>query len=337
MGGIDGTALHYILSWDKMAWPFSSEVSMPRAPVPVRLERSQLAVPASNWEMIQKAVASQADAVFLDLEDAVAPNEKEASRPNVVRALRELDWGRKVRLFRINGLDTPWAYRDLVEVVEQAGDRLDCVIIPKVNRAEDVYVVETLLQEIEQFKGFSRPIGIEAQIETAQGIVNIDQIARSSERLEALIFGMGDYAASMQMPLDAIGVPDENDALYPGHRWNYVMHRIVASARALGLRALDGPYAAFRDAEGYRQACRVARALGFDGKWCIHPSQISVANEVFAPSPREVQWASRVLQEYERAMQEGRGAITVDGKMVDAASLRMARVTVEKARLAGLL
>mgnify|MGYP005854189105 CR=1 FL=1 len=310
---------------------------MPRAPVPERLERSPLSVPASNPRMIEKAVASDADAVLLDLEDAVAPTEKEASRPNVVRALKELDWGRKVRLYRINALDTPWAYRDIVEVVEGAGDRLDCLILPKVHRPEDVSFADTLLTQIEEYKGFQRRIGIEAQIETAQGIVHIHQIASSSERLEALIYGPGDYAASMHMPTGAIGMRDEMDSVYGADRWHYAIHRIVSAARAAGLRALDGPYAQFRDTEGYRKACQVALALGFDGKWCIHPSQVPIANQVFAPSPKEIDWSQRVVAEYERAMAEGRGAIAIDGKLVDAASLRMARVTLEKARLAGLL
>lgn len=310
---------------------------MPRVPIPVRLERSQLAVPGSNWGMIGKAVASRADSVFVDLEDAVAPNQKEASRPNVVKAFTELDWGEKVRVYRINGLDTPWAYRDIIDVIEQAGDRVDCIIVPKVNRSEDLYLVDTLLTQIETYKGFPGKIGIEAQIETAQGIMNIHEIAFASERLESLIYGPGDYAASMHMPSEVIGVPDEMDAIYPGHRWNYVMHRLVSAARAAGLRAMDGPYGAIQDAEGYRKSARVALAMGFDGKWCIHPAQVPLANEVFSPSPKEIEWSLRVVQEYERAMAEGQGAIAVDGRLIDAASLRIARVTVERARMAKLI
>ncbi|MFN3974170.1 MAG: HpcH/HpaI aldolase/citrate lyase family protein [Dehalococcoidia bacterium] len=310
---------------------------MPRTPVPIRLERSFLSVPASNWGMIQKAVASDADCIYLDLEDAVAPSQKEGSRPLVVKALRELEWGRKVRCVRINGLDTPWAYRDIVEVVEAAGDCLDCVVLPKTNRPEDVAFVDILLTQIEHHKGFSRRIGIEAQIETAQGMVNIHAIAMASERLEALVFGPGDYAASMQMPQAAIGEPDEADAIYPGHRWHYAMHRIVAAARGAGLRALDGPFAAHRDTEGFRKACLIARSLGFDGKWCIHPIQVPIANQVFSPPSKEVEWAMRVIQAYEEALARGEGAITIDGRMIDAASLRVAQATVQKARLAGLL
>lgn len=310
---------------------------MPRPPIPVRLERSQLAVPASRWSMIEKGTSSSADSVFLDLEDAVAPEEKESSRSNVIKALRELDWGSKVRGYRMNSLDTPYAYRDLIEVVEQAGEFLDCVILPKVNRPEDVYVVDTLLTEIELYKNLQNTIGIEAQIETAQGMVNVNEIAVSSDRLESLIFGPGDYAASMHMPMGSIGVMDESDAAYPGHRWNYSLHRIVTAARAAGLRALDGPYGDIHNLSGYREACYISAVMGFDGKWCIHPSQISIATEIFSPSSNEVAWAQRVLVEYEKALAEGRGAIAVQGRMIDAASLRMAHVTVEKARLAGLL
>jgi citrate lyase subunit beta/citryl-CoA lyase len=302
-----------------------------------RLERSELIVPASNWNMIQKAVASKADAVCIDLEDAVAPSEKEASRANVIRAFQELDFGKRLRIYRINGLDTWFAYRDLIEVVEAVGDKVDLVIVPKVNTAQDVYFVETLLSQIEAYKGFNHRIGIEAQIETALGCVNVKEIAASSERLEALVYGPGDYAASVQMPLDSIGELDENDKIYPGHRWHYVMHAIVSAARAYGKRAMDGPFGGIRNPEGLVEACRIARAMGFDGKWCIHPSQIDTANEVFSPPEKDVKWAQTVVSEYEKAMAEGRGAISINGKMIDAASIRMAQHIVEKAKLAGLI
>jgi citrate lyase subunit beta/citryl-CoA lyase len=312
----------------------------PANPTPginTRLERSKLIVPASNWKMIEKAAASQADAVCLDLEDAVAPAEKEASRANVARAFRELDFGKKLRIYRINGLDTYFAYRDLIEVVETVGDKIDLVVVPKVNRSEDVYVVETLLTQIEDYKQFQKRIGIEAQIETVIACVNVREIAASSARLEALIFGMGDYAASVQMPLDSIGELDENDKLYPGHRWHYVMHAIVTAARAYNKRAIDGPFAGIKDPEGLVEASRIARAMGFDGKWCIHPSQIETVNRIFSPPEKDVQWAQTVVAEYEKALAEGRGAISVNGKMVDAANLRVARLIVEKAKLAGML
>jgi citrate lyase beta subunit len=305
-----------------------------RTTLPDRLERSMLSTPAADYAMIRKAAASAADAVCIDLEDSVAPDQKAASRANVARALRELDFGHRIRIFRINALDTPFAYRDLIEVVEAAGDRLDLVIVPKVDRPADVHFVDTLLTQIELARGFPNRIGVEAQIETALGCLNADAIAAASPRLEALIYGPGDFAASVQMPLDAIGEADEHDRLYPGHRWHYVMQRILVAARARGKRCIDGPYASFRDVEGFTRACELARALGYDGKWCIHPAQVEPANRVFAPAAEQVAWAQKVLDEYERAMREGRGAIAVDGKMVDAASLRMARNLVEKDRLA---
>lgn len=302
-----------------------------------RLERSVLLVPASNWGMIQKTATAQADAVCIDLEDAVALGEKEASRANVSRAFKELDFGRKLKMFRMNGLDTAFAYRDLVEIVEAAGDRVDLIVVPKVGRPEDVYFVETLLSQIENYKGFERPIGMEALIETAAGCVNLREIAASSERLEGFIYGSGDYAASVQMPLESIGEADEHDQIYPGHRWHYIMHAIVSTARAYQKRAIDGPFAGIKNLAGLAQACKVGRAMGFDGKWCIHPSQIETVNQTFVPREKDIQWAQTVLREYEAALQEGRGAISVNGKMIDVASLRMCRTIVERARLAGLL
>jgi citrate lyase subunit beta/citryl-CoA lyase len=287
--------------------------------------------------MIQKTAGSKADAVCIDLEDAVTVDEKEASRANVVRAYRELDFGHKLRMYRINGLDTHYAYRDLIEVVEAAGDCIDLVVVPKVNRPEDIYVVETLLTQIESYKKWARPIGIEALIETALGCVNIREIAACSTRLEGFIYGPGDYAASVRMPMESIGELDENDAVYPGHRWHYVMHSMVSAARAYNKRVIDGPFAGIKNAEGLQQVCKIARAMGFDGKWCIHPNQIEPVNQTFVPSAKELAWAQTVLSEYELARQEGRGALSVKGKMIDVASLRMCQTTVERAKLAGLL
>ncbi len=302
-----------------------------------RLERSVLLVPASNWNMIQKTAASPADAVCIDLEDAVTVDEKEASRANVVRAYRDLDFGGKLRMYRINGLDTHYAYRDLIDVVEAAGDCIDLIVVPKVNRPEDVYVVETLLTQIESYKKIARPIGIEALIETALGGVNIREIAACSTRLEGFVYGPGDYAASVRMPMESIGELDENDAIYPGHRWHHIMHSVVNSARAYNKRVIDGPFAGIKNAEGLQQACKIARAMGFDGKWCIHPGQVEAVNQTFVPSAKELAWAQTVLSAYELARQEGRGALSVKGKMIDVASLRMCQTTVERAKLAGLL
>jgi citrate lyase subunit beta/citryl-CoA lyase len=290
-----------------------------------------LFVPAAKWSMLEKAAASGADAVCMDLEDSVPASEKEASRRNVIRALRELDFGRKTKIFRINGLATQFAYRDIIEIVEAAGDRIDCVMLPKAESVSDLHFVATLLSQIEKRQGFARAIGIEAQIETAAGFLWVREIAASSGRLEALIFGHGDYAASMQMPVEGIGLEDSNDELYPGHRWHSVMHGIVASARANGLRCMDGPYAAHTDTAGFERACRIARAMGFDGKQCIHPSQLAVANTVFSPTEREIAHARRITAAYDAGVASGRGAISLDGQMVDEANIRMARVVLARA------
>jgi citrate lyase beta subunit len=300
---------------------------------PLRLTRSMLFVPAARWPMIEKAAASDADAVCLDLEDSVPPDGKPAARENVARAFRELDFGTRVRMFRMNALDTGFAYRDLVEIVEASGDRIDLVMLPKAGSPADVAFVDRLLSGIECHRGFTVPIGIEAQIETAAGFLYAREIAQASPRLEALIFGPGDYSASMQMPSASIGEFDLHDDAYPGHRWHAVMHTIVAAARANGLRAMDGPFAAFRDAAGFERSARIARALGFDGKQCIHPAQLAAANQIFTPVPSEVEHARRVVDAYDQALAAGRGAAALDGRMIDAANIRMARVTLEKRRL----
>ncbi len=293
-------------------------------------ERSVLVTPASSRPMVEKAVTSPADVALLDLEDAVAPDQKAAARAEVIRALRDLDWGVKPRSYRVNALDTPFFYRDLIDVVEAAGDRVDRIVVPKVDRPEDVYVVATLLGQIEAGQGLDRQIGLEVQIETATGLANCDAIAAASHRVEAIVFGPGDYAASVRIPAAAIGSPDEWDAVYGGQRFHYPMHRILVAGRAAELRVVDGPFADFRHEEGFRRSCRVARALGFDGKWCIHPAQIAIANEIFSPSEAEVEWARRVVAAHEAAERDGRGAVAVDGRMIDAASIRMARVALEQ-------
>jgi citrate lyase subunit beta/citryl-CoA lyase len=290
-----------------------------------------LFVPASRPDMIPKAAASAADAVCIDLEDAVVPAEKAAARGHAVHALRTIDFGYRARIVRINATDTPYAYRDLVEVIEAAGDRVDLVMLPKAASARDVMFADMLLTQIEAHSGLTREIRLEAQIESAQGYVNLREIASASPRLDALIFGPGDYAASMRMPSSGIGELDANDELYPGHRWHAVMHGIVAAARANGLRCLDGPYSAYKDAAGFERACRIARAMGFDGKQCIHPGQLETANVLFSPTEAEVAAATALVQAFDAAVADGRGAATHDGRMIDAASLRMARTILDRA------
>jgi citrate lyase subunit beta/citryl-CoA lyase len=299
---------------------------------PARLSRTTLFVPGSRPDMIPKAAASAADAVCIDLEDAVAPGEKAASRAHVVQALRTLDFGARTRIVRINSVDTPYAYRDLVEVIEAAGDCVDLVMVPKVGGARDVVFVDMLLSQIETHRGLPAPIGIEAQIESAAGYVYLREIAAASPRIEALILGAGDYAASLKMPSSGIGELDANDALYPGHRYHAVMHGIVAAARAHGLRCMDGPYGAYQDAPGYERACRIARAMGFDGKQCIHPGQLAAANTIFSPTDAEIAAAAALVEAFDTAVAAGQGAATHEGRMIDAASLRMARTILDRVR-----
>jgi citrate lyase subunit beta/citryl-CoA lyase len=292
-----------------------------------------LFVPGSRPTMMAKAAASEADAICLDLEDSVVPDEKAVSRSNIVRALQELDFGRRIRMVRINALDGPYSYRDIVEIIEDAGDRVDLVMVPKVGSPGDVEFVDRLLTQVEMSRGFTTRIGIEAQIETADGFLYAREIAASSPRLEALIFGPGDYAASMRMPAVNVGEFDQNDELYPGHRWHAVMHTVVAAARANGLRAMDGPYAAYKNVAGLDRSSLIARSLGFDGKQCIHPSQLATVNSIFSPSEEEVKKASALVEAYEAAVSAGQGAASHEGRMIDAVSLRMAQTTLERRRL----
>jgi len=280
--------------------------------------------------MIQKAAQSEADVVCLDLEDSIMPAQKVPARQQVIESLQTVDFGQRLRMVRINALDTPFAYRDIIDVVEKSGDRLDLIMLPKCESAHHVQFLDTLLTQIEANVGLRHPIGIEAQIETAASFVSLQEIASSSSRLEALIFGAGDYAASMQMPLANIGEPDAHDAHYPGHRWHGVMHAIVAHARNAGLRCLDGPYANFKDSDGLANTCRTALALGFDGKQCIHPQQLATVNTMFAPTADELEWAQKIVQAVEEAEGAGSGVVAVDGHMVDFANQRMAAVILNR-------
>lgn len=308
-----------------------------------RLHRSELAVPASNERMLEKAPTAGADIVFLDLEDAVAPDDKIQARANAITALRDQDWSACAVSVRINGLDTHWAYRDVVDVVEQAGEHLDLILVPKVNRPSDLEFVATLLDQIEQARGLD-PIGLCALIETAPGMANVEQIAQTRlDRLEALSFGVADYAASTRARTVVIGgvTPeyavltdadaDGGRALHWGDPWHYALSRMIVACRANGLRPIDGPFGDFGDPDGYRMAARRAAALGCEGKWAIHPSQVPIANEVFSPLPEEVDRARRILVAMEEAAREGRGAVSLDGRLIDAASIKMAENVVARA------
>ncbi len=299
-------------------------------PATPRLQRSTLAVPGSSPGMFRKALESEADVVFLDLEDAVAPGDKEQARRNVIQALLDLDWrgqGKTVSV-RINGIDTHYMYRDVVDVVEQAGHRLDTVLIPKVGVPGDVYLVDALLTQIEAAKGIPQRIGIEVLIETALGMANVEAIAAGRGRLEVLHFGVADYAASNRARTVNIGGLNPD---YPGDQWHFALSRMTVACRAYGLRAVDGPFGDFKDPDGFRLAARRGAALGIEGKWAIHPSQIALANEVFTPPEAEVSRARRILDALDAAAREGRGAAQLDGRMIDAASARMAENIVRMA------
>ena len=296
-------------------------------PRKTRLHRSELAVPGSSPKMFEKAITSNADVVFLDLEDAVSPQDKIPSRQNIIKAIKEMNWKDKGKTIsiRINSLDTHYMYRDVIEIVEEVGEKIDTILIPKAGSASDVYMVDCLLTQIEDNKKFKNKIGIECLIETALGMSNIKEIAKSSERLEALHFGVADYAASLKARTVIIGGLNPD---YPGDQWHHGLSQLVMTCRAYGLRAIDGPFGDFNDKDAYIASAKRAAAIGFDGKWAIHPSQIDLANEVFSPPEKEVNKAIRILEELEKAAKEGKGAAQLDGRMIDAASDRMSENVV---------
>jgi len=296
-------------------------------PTKSRLQRSELAVPGSSPKMFEKALNSAADYIFLDLEDAVSPNDKISARSNVIKALNEMNWRKngKTISVRINSLDTHYMYSDLVEIVEQAGENVDTILVPKAGTASDVYMVDCLLTQIETNKNLKNKIGIECLIETALGMSNIKEIAKSSERLEALHFGVADYAASLRARTVVIGGLNPD---YPGDQWHHGLSELVMTCRAYGLRAIDGPFGDFNDPDAYVAAAKRGAAIGIEGKWAIHPSQIELANNVFSPPETEVNKAKRILEELDKAAKEGKGAAQLDGRMIDAASARMAENVV---------
>lgn len=312
--------------------------------IKARLHRSELAVPGTNLRAMSKAPSLGADVVFLDLEDAVAPDDKEQARANVIEALGIHDWSGCAISVRVNGLDTHWCYRDVVDVVEARGEVLDTVLVPKVGSPSDVEFVATLLDQIEQRNGWEPGrIGIHILIETAAGMANVEPISRARpDRLEAMVFGVADYAASVQARTTNIGganpdysvLTDPGDdgsrATHWGDQWHFGLSRMVAACRAQGLRPIDGPFGEFADADGFRSAARRAAALGCEGKWAIHPSQVDLANEVFTPAEAEVDRAERILQAMEEGAKQGKGAVSLDGRLIDAASIRMAENLMRK-------
>jgi citrate lyase subunit beta/citryl-CoA lyase len=298
----------------------------------VRVRRSELAVPASNPKMIQKAAASDADLVFLDLEDAVAPALKVSARANAIEGLKGLDWGRTLRSVRVNDAETEWAADDVVSVVEAAGAHIDLLIIPKVKAPRDVWFFDTLLCQLEKKLALTRPIGLEILIEEAEALSRVEEIAACCPRLEALILGVGDLSASLGIRMGHVSDPVHE---YPGDMWHYARNRMIAAARANGLDAIDGPFPNFRDPETYRRDATWASTLGAVGKWCIHPNQIEIANEVFAPTEKEIALAKRMCDAYEAAEKDGAGAAGSGGFLVDAASVRIFQAVLDRARVTG--
>ena len=312
-----------------------------------RLHRSELAVPGSNPGLFEKAARSAADVIFLDLEDAVAPDDKAQARKNIIQALHDVDWGQKTMMIRINGLDTHYMYRDVVDIVETC-PRLDMILIPKVGVPQDVYALDMLVTQIEQATGRTRRIGFEVLIETALGMANVEAIAQASPRLEAMSFGVADYAASTRARTTVIGgvnkdsgVLTDKDAAgrreyYWTDPWHAAQTRMLVACRAYGLRPVDGPFGDFGDPEGYIAAANRAAVLGYEGKWAVHPTQIELANQVFTPSEAEITKARRIMEAMEQAAREGRGAVSLDGRLIDIASIRMAEGLLAKARQMGL-
>jgi len=300
--------------------------------------RSVLSVPGHVAKMHRKAAASAADVLMLDLEDSVPIDRKEAARRQVIESLLSLDWQGKTLTVRMNSLDTPFGYRDVIDLAEKAGERLDAIVIPKANGPEEVHCVSRLLDGITLRQGFSNTIGLEPIIETARGMDNISRTAKASPRLKTLVFGIVDYSESIGARLISLSGHGENEAdVYPGHRWHFALSRIAMAAKANGLMAIDAPFGNFRDLSGLRGSTRLACALGLDGKWVIHPDQIAVVNEIFSPARADIARAERVIRAHEEAMKNGRGAASIDGSLVDNATIRLARQLYEKARQLGMV
>jgi citrate lyase subunit beta / citryl-CoA lyase len=293
-----------------------------------QLRRSELATPATNDRMFAKAAASNADLVFLDLEDAVAPALREEARGKAVSALNDHDWGSTVRAVRINGVDTRWAYGDIIEIVTGARDNLDTIIVPKVTAARDVWWVDVLLTQIEATIGLSKPVRLEVLIEDVAGVANAVAIAAATPRLDALIFGAGDLSVSQGARVDTNFKP--RDA-YPGDFWHYARMKVLLAARIAGILAIDAPYPDFKDTDGYAEDARHAASLGYNGKWAIHPAQIDIANRIFSPTEEEIARAKRNLEAYRDAEARGLGATSVDGQLVDAAHVKLAEAVLSQA------
>jgi citrate lyase subunit beta/citryl-CoA lyase len=296
--------------------------------------RTCLSVPGSSEKMLAKAPGLGADMVFLDLEDSVAPLEKEAARGNVVAAINDLDWGDTVLCVRVNAWDTKWTYRDVIHVVEHASERLDEIMMPKVQSAAEVQALDLLLTQIETTIGRESCVGIEAQIETARGLINVEEICAASPRMETIVFGPADFAASTEMPVLTGGVQIDE---YPGDHFHYVFSKILMAGRANGLQVIDGPFLKIRELDALRDYSMRSRILGFDGKWALHPDQVAVVNEVFTPTQEQFDRAHDILAAYEQATEgDRRGAVMFGDEMIDEASRKMALKFVSRGERAGM-
>lgn len=300
--------------------------------------RSILSVPGHIEKMHLKALPGAADIVMLDLEDSVPLDTKEAARHQVIETLLKQEKGKRTIAVRMNGIDSALGYRDLLDVVTQAGDRIDTVVVPKVNHPGDIHFVDRMLTGIEMEKNFANRIGIEASIETAEGMEKVSEIVKASKRIRTLVFGIADYSASVGARIVSISGHGENEeTIYPGHRWNFALSRIVMSAKANGVMAIDAPYGNFKDSDGLTRSAGMACALGCDGKWAIHPAQIDTINQVFSPNAEEIERAKKILDADIAAHKEGRGAVAVDGRMVDQATVNLARQLWKQAEQLSLI
>lgn len=304
--------------------------------MPKRLRRCQLSVPGSSEKMLKKASGMDLDHVFLDLEDAVAPSAKADARGMIVEAINSHDWNPKTICVRINDVETQYCHDDIIEIVTGAGEKLDTIMLTKAKSAHDVKYLEFLLNQLELKLGLKKRIGIECLVEEVEGMMNVEEIAASSDRLECLIFGMGDYSASQGMNLRGVGDTKAEWGGYPADIWHYPRYKMTIACRANGIDPVDGPYGNFRNPESYRVECERSNVLGMVGKWAIHPSQIEIAQEVFSPTQAVVDSARKQKQAYAEALAQGLGAISVDGMMVDAASIRIQQNIIDKADLIGM-
>ncbi len=304
----------------------------------MKLRRSILSVPGHIQKMHHKAANSNTDSLILDLEDSVPLNDKELARKTIVDSLKIIDFGNKFIHLRINSIENHFSYKDLLEIIPEVGDKIDSILLPKVDTEKDVYFVQTLLEQLKEEYKIDKTINISISIESAAGLENISAIVKTSNLIDSIHFGIADYSSSIGAKIISISGHGENEEnIYPGHRWAYVHSKIVNTAKAYNLLAFDAPFGNFKDPEGLKKSAQIALALGFDGKWAIHPEQIEIINNIFTPQEEEITRAKMVIEALEEAKRNGKGAVSIDGRMVDHATIRLAKVTLEKAKIIGMM